>query len=197
MVRLESQKHIDFALTSPFGGGGPGRVKRRKMKAAEQNEEGEEEEEYIYIKWSLKKNYNLLLKNWFVLKKKKYIYIYMYIYIYIYAHPIYNMITLDKRLISTLVIVIKSPLELWKHTLQIIVMIMYFFFIYIPASSKGIKQPTERFPTPVIFYLLIYINIIHSLRSLLGLSSHFFIAFVLSCPNRKTFLLINYMYFKE
>ena len=29
MVRTESQKHIDFALNSPFGGGRPGRVKRR------------------------------------------------------------------------------------------------------------------------------------------------------------------------
>mmetsp|Transcript_28723 Transcript_28723/g.28402 ORF Transcript_28723/g.28402 Transcript_28723/m.28402 type:complete len:190 (+) Transcript_28723:40-609(+) len=31
MVRVDSQKHIDFALTSPFGGGRPGRVKRRSM----------------------------------------------------------------------------------------------------------------------------------------------------------------------
>ena len=45
MVRLDSQKHIDFALTSPFGGGRPGRVRRKKMKAAEGGEEGEEEEE--------------------------------------------------------------------------------------------------------------------------------------------------------
>ncbi|KAM7464534.1 hypothetical protein LguiA_032655 [Lonicera macranthoides] len=27
MVRVDSQKHIDFSLTSPFGGGRPGRVK--------------------------------------------------------------------------------------------------------------------------------------------------------------------------
>lgn len=33
MVRLDSQKHIDFALSSPFGGGKAGRVKRRKSKA--------------------------------------------------------------------------------------------------------------------------------------------------------------------
>jgi len=33
MVRLDSQKHIDFSLTSPFGGGRPGRNKRRKLKA--------------------------------------------------------------------------------------------------------------------------------------------------------------------
>lgn len=44
MVRLDSQKHIDFALTSPFGSGRPGRVRRKKMKAAEKgDEEGEEE----------------------------------------------------------------------------------------------------------------------------------------------------------
>ena len=35
MVRLDSQKHIDFALTSPFGGGRPGRVMRKKSKNAE------------------------------------------------------------------------------------------------------------------------------------------------------------------
>jgi|UniRef100_A0A7S1X0B0 small subunit ribosomal protein S9e len=29
LVRTDSQKHIDFALNSPFGGGRPGRVKRR------------------------------------------------------------------------------------------------------------------------------------------------------------------------
>jgi small subunit ribosomal protein S9e len=29
LVRVESQKHIDFALTSPFGGGRPGRNKRK------------------------------------------------------------------------------------------------------------------------------------------------------------------------
>merc|ERR1711896_115818 len=29
MVRVESQPHIEFALSSPFGGGRPGRVKRR------------------------------------------------------------------------------------------------------------------------------------------------------------------------
>ena len=48
IVRLDSQKHIDFALTSPFGGGRPGRVKRKKTKAAEKKDEGdggEEEEE--------------------------------------------------------------------------------------------------------------------------------------------------------
>lgn len=47
MVRLDSQKHIDFALTSPFGGGRPGRVRRKKARAAEGGgeEAGEEEEE--------------------------------------------------------------------------------------------------------------------------------------------------------
>ena len=43
IVRLDSQKHIDFALTSPFGGGRPGRVRRKKAKAAEKKDDGEEE----------------------------------------------------------------------------------------------------------------------------------------------------------
>lgn len=33
MVRVDSQKHIDFSLTSPFGGGRPGRVKRKHAAA--------------------------------------------------------------------------------------------------------------------------------------------------------------------
>lgn len=41
LVRVDSQKHIDFALNSPFGGGRPGRVKRRSM----QSGGGDEEEE--------------------------------------------------------------------------------------------------------------------------------------------------------
>jgi small subunit ribosomal protein S9e len=46
VVRLDSQKHIDFALTSPFGGGRPGRVRRKKAKAAEKGgEEAEDEDE--------------------------------------------------------------------------------------------------------------------------------------------------------
>ncbi|OQD76848.1 hypothetical protein PENDEC_c003G06187 [Penicillium decumbens] len=47
MVRLDSQKHIDFSLTSPFGGGRPGRVQRKKMRAAAggDGEEAEEDEE--------------------------------------------------------------------------------------------------------------------------------------------------------
>jgi small subunit ribosomal protein S9e len=34
VVRLDSQKHIEFSLQSPFGGGRPGRVKRRNAKKA-------------------------------------------------------------------------------------------------------------------------------------------------------------------
>eukprot|EP00850_Spirogloea_muscicola_P010094 SM000058S18524 [mRNA] locus=s58:375010:376326:- [translate_table: standard] len=48
LVRVESQKHIDFALSSPFGGGTPGRVKRRNLKNASKKASGggdEEEEE--------------------------------------------------------------------------------------------------------------------------------------------------------
>ncbi|MCO5547196.1 hypothetical protein L7F22_000640 [Adiantum nelumboides] len=45
LVRVDSQKHIDFALSSPFGGGRPGRVKRRNMKAASKKAAGAEEEE--------------------------------------------------------------------------------------------------------------------------------------------------------
>jgi small subunit ribosomal protein S9e len=49
VVRLDSQKHIDFALSSPFGGGRPGRVRRKKAKAADTKDEGgddaEEDEE--------------------------------------------------------------------------------------------------------------------------------------------------------
>ncbi|XP_010218022.1 PREDICTED: 40S ribosomal protein S9, partial [Tinamus guttatus] len=32
LVRLDSQKHIDFSLRSPYGGGRPGRVKRKNAK---------------------------------------------------------------------------------------------------------------------------------------------------------------------
>jgi len=45
VVRLDSQKHIDFSLKSPLGGGRPGRVKRknsRKVKAGEGKEEEED-----------------------------------------------------------------------------------------------------------------------------------------------------------
>jgi small subunit ribosomal protein S9e len=47
VVRLDSQKHIDFALSSPFGGGRPGRVRRKKAKAAEKKDgdDGEDEDD--------------------------------------------------------------------------------------------------------------------------------------------------------
>ena len=47
MVRVESQKHIDFALTSCFGGGRPGRNKRKALaaKAARKAGEGDEDED--------------------------------------------------------------------------------------------------------------------------------------------------------
>lgn len=40
MVKVDSQKHIDFSLTSPFGGGRPGRVKRKNQKAASKKASG-------------------------------------------------------------------------------------------------------------------------------------------------------------
>lgn len=45
VVRLDSQKHIDFSLTSPLGGGRPGRVKRKRAAAAAKREEGGDEAE--------------------------------------------------------------------------------------------------------------------------------------------------------
>jgi len=39
LVRTDSQKHIDFANNSPYGGGRPGRVKRKKT--ASKGKEGE------------------------------------------------------------------------------------------------------------------------------------------------------------
>ncbi|ESR51904.1 hypothetical protein CICLE_v10033755mg [Citrus x clementina] len=48
VVRVDSQKHIEFSLTSPFGGGRPGRVKRRNIKAAAKKAaggDGDEEDE--------------------------------------------------------------------------------------------------------------------------------------------------------
>jgi len=45
LVRVDSQKHIDFALTSPFGGGRPGRNKRKKLKAKSKPAEEEPAEE--------------------------------------------------------------------------------------------------------------------------------------------------------
>merc|ERR1711913_79 len=43
IVRLDSQKHIDFSLKSPFGGGRPGRVKRKNAKKG--GDAGDEEDE--------------------------------------------------------------------------------------------------------------------------------------------------------
>lgn len=45
MVRVDSQKHIDFSLTSPFGGGRPGRVKRKNQKAAAKKASGGDADE--------------------------------------------------------------------------------------------------------------------------------------------------------
>ena len=45
LVRTDSQKHIDFALNSPLGGGRPGRVKRKRMAAAAGGDGDEEEED--------------------------------------------------------------------------------------------------------------------------------------------------------
>merc|ERR1719204_2720788 len=44
LVRVDSQKHIDFSLKSPFGGGRPGRLKRRNMAKGDAGEEEEEED---------------------------------------------------------------------------------------------------------------------------------------------------------
>ncbi|KAK2076637.1 40S ribosomal protein S9-2 [Prototheca wickerhamii] len=45
LVRVDAQKHIDFALNSPFGGGRPGRVKRRALAAKAGGAGGDEEDE--------------------------------------------------------------------------------------------------------------------------------------------------------
>jgi len=45
IVRLDSQKHIDFALRSPFGGGRAGRVKRKNSKKGTGGEEAEDDDE--------------------------------------------------------------------------------------------------------------------------------------------------------
>eukprot|EP00999_Lentomonas_sp_LEN2_P000756 NODE_1754_length_747_cov_68.817742_g1705_i0.p1 GENE.NODE_1754_length_747_cov_68.817742_g1705_i0~~NODE_1754_length_747_cov_68.817742_g1705_i0.p1 ORF type:complete len:196 (-),score=56.44 NODE_1754_length_747_cov_68.817742_g1705_i0:81-668(-) len=42
MVRVESEKHIDFAPTSPFGGGAPGRVKKLKLRREAQKGKGDD-----------------------------------------------------------------------------------------------------------------------------------------------------------
>jgi len=45
MVRTDSQKHIDFAVTSPYGGGRPGRNKRKSIAATGGGGGGGEEED--------------------------------------------------------------------------------------------------------------------------------------------------------
>jgi len=45
VVRLDSQKHIEFSLQSPFGGGRPGRVKRKNARKAAGGNNNEEEED--------------------------------------------------------------------------------------------------------------------------------------------------------
>lgn len=45
IVRLDSQKHIDFSLKSPFGGGRPGRVKRKNSRKGTGGAAAEEEED--------------------------------------------------------------------------------------------------------------------------------------------------------
>ncbi|CAM9477806.1 unnamed protein product [Hapterophycus canaliculatus] len=47
MVRMDSEKHIDFSITSPYGQGRPGRVARKRAasKAAAGGDDGEESDE--------------------------------------------------------------------------------------------------------------------------------------------------------
>merc|ERR1712029_1091884 len=44
LVRLDSQKHIDFSLKSPFGGGRAGRVKRKNAKKGSGGDAGSDDE---------------------------------------------------------------------------------------------------------------------------------------------------------
>lgn len=44
-VRVDSQKHIDFSLNSPFGGGRPGRVKRKAIERRKSSGNGGGDEE--------------------------------------------------------------------------------------------------------------------------------------------------------
>merc|ERR1712234_89472 len=44
VVRLDSHKHIDFALGSPYGGGRPGRVKRKNAKKGDDGDGGSDDE---------------------------------------------------------------------------------------------------------------------------------------------------------
>lgn len=45
LVYWHLPKHIDFAFTSPFGGGRPGRVKRKRAAAANKPSGGDDEDE--------------------------------------------------------------------------------------------------------------------------------------------------------
>merc|ERR1719478_1253489 len=45
MVRTDSQKHIDFSITSPYGGGRPGRNKRKAIAAKGGAGGGDDEED--------------------------------------------------------------------------------------------------------------------------------------------------------
>lgn len=45
IVRLDSEKHIDFSLKSPFGGGRAGRVKRKNMRKSQSAGNQEDDED--------------------------------------------------------------------------------------------------------------------------------------------------------
>ncbi len=47
MVRLDSEKHIEFSPISPLGGGRAGRVKRKRERERKGKESGGAEEEEI------------------------------------------------------------------------------------------------------------------------------------------------------
>ncbi|KAL8429364.1 hypothetical protein Efla_001202 [Eimeria flavescens] len=42
MVRVDSEKHIEFSFTSPYGGGRPGRVKRKALRGGDSKDEDDE-----------------------------------------------------------------------------------------------------------------------------------------------------------
>lgn len=42
LVRIDSEKHIDFATASPFGGSRPGRVKRKTLRNQKEKAEGDD-----------------------------------------------------------------------------------------------------------------------------------------------------------
>ena len=54
IVRLDSQKHIDFSLQSPFGGGRPGRVKRRNAKKGKEEPAGGDDDAEADEEWSIR-----------------------------------------------------------------------------------------------------------------------------------------------